>query len=111
MATEFIRPDAPRLTKIVEESMDGTYGSYDAMREGLKAALGIKPASPSREDFGYGADPSVPLPVSPIAASGAQPTCIRVFYPGGNDRFEVWGASEAELDQKESALRAMYPQR
>jgi hypothetical protein len=109
MAQDFVRPNNPGLTKIVEESLDGTYGSYDAMRDGLKAALGIKTTvDPTREDFGYGADPTAPQFAPQIAASGAQPTCVRVLYPGGNDRFEITGMSEAELDLKESALRAMY---
>jgi hypothetical protein len=112
MATEGARPNDPALTKIVEDALDGTYGAYDAMREGLKQALGMKPAEPTREDFGYGPGTSGAAPsVAQIAAPAAAPTCIRVIYPGGNDRFEITGTSEAELDQKEFALRAMYPQR
>jgi len=48
---------------------------------------------------------------SPPAAVGAEPvnqgptTHYRVFYPRDNDRFEVTGRSEAELDQKEDAIR------
>jgi hypothetical protein len=109
MATEGARPNDPALTKIVEDALDGTYDAYENMRAGLRQALGMKPAAPTREDFGYGADTSgAPLSVAQIAAPAAAPTCIRVIYPGGNDRFEITGTSEAELDQKESALRAMY---
>ena len=108
MSENFMRPNTPGLTKIVEDALDGGYGSYDAMREGLKQALGMKPADPTREDFGYGASPSEPLFAPQIAAASAAMTCIRIVYPGGNDRFEITGTSEAELDQKESALRALY---
>jgi hypothetical protein len=36
----------------------------------------------------------------------------RVIYPGGNDRYELFGDSEQELDTKEARLRSAYgPQR
>jgi hypothetical protein len=37
-----------------------------------------------------------------------EPTCCRVLYLHGNDRLEIYGLSENELDQKERQLRAMY---
>jgi hypothetical protein len=38
----------------------------------------------------------VPLSVSPASA----PICYRVIYPSGNDRYELTGASEEELNAK-----------
>jgi hypothetical protein len=55
-----------------------------------------------------------PESVAPPAVSSlpaARPTpepCFRVVYPHGNDRYEIYGATEEELNQKEAALRAMY---
>src|ERR1700749_3682391 len=34
--------------------------------------------------------------------------CMRLVYPSGNDRFELYADSEDDLDRKEAALRAMY---
>jgi hypothetical protein len=48
--------------------------------------------------------PAVPVP-APVQAPQ---THIRVVYPSGNNRFEVYGASEAELDEKERQIRAMF---
>jgi hypothetical protein len=31
---------------------------------------------------------------------------MRVVYPSGNNRFEIYGASEAELDAMEAKIRA-----
>ena len=50
-----------------------------------------------------------------VVGQNAQPVfernvgrCMRVIYPAGNDRFELYADSEEELDRKEAALRAMY---
>jgi hypothetical protein len=50
-----------------------------------------------------------------VVGQAAQPVfernvgrCMRVVYPSGNDRFELYADSEEDLDRKESALRAMY---
>jgi len=47
-------------------------------------------------------------PVTPAARPATEPTCYRVLYLHGNDRLEIYGLSENELDQKEAALRTMY---
>jgi hypothetical protein len=49
-----------------------------------------------------------PAPSLPAARPTAQPTCYRVIYPHGNDRYELSGATEQELDQKEARIRAMF---
>ena len=107
MSENFMRPNTPGLTKIVEDALDGGYGSYDAMREGLKQALGMKPADPTREDFGYGASPSASLSAPQIAAAPGEPLDIRVLYLHGNSRFEIVG-TQAQLDAQEAVLRALY---
>jgi hypothetical protein len=45
--------------------------------------------------------PAVALPANPA-------TCVRRIYPHQNDQYEIYGASEAELDEKERQIRAMY---
>jgi hypothetical protein len=55
-----------------------------------------------------GAPKAQPALSLPAARPAAQPTCYRVLYLHGNDRLEIYGLSESELDQKEAALRAMY---
>jgi hypothetical protein len=50
------------------------------------------------------ARPAVTMPVGPVP----EPTCYRILYLHGNDRLEIYGLSENELDQKERQLRAIY---
>jgi hypothetical protein len=54
-----------------------------------------------------GAPEAQPAPSLPAALPIAEP-CFRVVYPHRNDRYEIYGATEEELNQKEAALRAMY---
>jgi hypothetical protein len=92
-------PSNPRLDKIVLEETSGS----DASFERLKAALHAEVA-------GEGAPPQAPvLPaktVLPVAQSGG--THYRVIYPHQNDRYELTGFSEAELDEKERTIRAAF---
>lgn len=106
MAENFILKPNPTLDKVVRES-----ATFDEMKDSMHRSLGMVSEEETIVNSGYRAAPAdqtAPLPVPKVVASGAMPTCIRVIYPGGNDRFEICGMSEAELDQKESALRAMY---
>jgi hypothetical protein len=48
-------------------------------------------------------EPSRPAVSAP--AAHVAPTCVRVFYRD-NDRYEVYGTSDQELDQKEAAIRS-----
>jgi len=59
------------------------------------------------ERDGAAPDP-LAAPVMPGARPTAEPACFRVLYPHGNDRYEIYGVSEEELDRKEKHLRAMY---
>jgi hypothetical protein len=64
------------------------------------------------DDLNYRLNPdAVERPAAsslPAARPAQEPTCYRVLYLHGNDRLEIYGMSEAELDQKERQLRAMY---
>jgi hypothetical protein len=55
-----------------------------------------------------GALDAQPAPSLSAVRPAQEPTCFRVIYPHGNDRIELYGLSEHELDQRETALRAMY---
>ena len=106
MANSFFSEPNPNLDRVVRES-----DSFDAMKAALHQAQGMVSEEETIVNSGYRPTPTesvTPFSGPKIAASGAMPTCIRVIYPGGNDRFEICGMSEAELDQKEAALRAMY---
>jgi chorismate-pyruvate lyase len=56
--------------------------------------------------------PSAPAPVSPLPASNEMQRCsdtfIRGVYPSGNNKFEIYASSEAELDSIERQIRAMF---
>jgi hypothetical protein len=38
----------------------------------------------------------------------AEPTCVRTIYPHLNDRYEIFGSSEAELDERERQIRSLF---
>jgi len=52
--------------------------------------------------------PNAPGTPAVTAVAPAEPTCMRVVYSGGNNRHEIYGVSEGELDTKEAQLRAMF---
>jgi hypothetical protein len=109
MSENFTRPNSPALTKIVDDAAKGaTIGqNYQDMKDGLRAALGLPPSAES-SSFGFGLpDPPPSAACMPEQSAGPQ-NCVRVVYPHLNDRFEIYAASEEELDRKEAALRAMY---
>jgi len=104
--TEFLKSN-PALDKIVNASTN-----VEMMREALKRELantGIIARDP--ESLGYGIQRlpgQEPVPAPPAAAQPpAEPTCMRVVYVG-NNRFEMYGVSETELDEKERQIRAMF---
>jgi hypothetical protein len=107
--SEFLRPSAA-TDKIANESV-----SFEGLREAMKSELekqGVIVRGPL-EDGGWGAqlgpgyhaEPAVE--VSLPEASRPQ-NCVRVIYPHLNDRFEIFGASEQELDLKEAQIRSLY---
>jgi hypothetical protein len=107
MAKEFTIPSTPGLTKIVDATMTGKYGSYEEMKTALRNSLGM--ASPSTETMSMPPTQQTAqqaVSAMPDAAPG-EPHDIRVLYLHGNSRFEIEG-TQAQLDAQEAALRAMY---
>jgi hypothetical protein len=108
MSENFIRPTTDRTRAIVDKTLDGSYGSDFAMRQALRAALDIPDPTyetmsmpPANQEQQAAAS----LPVNPAAQ-----THMRVIYPAGNSRFELYGDSEESLDAQEQRIRSMYPQ-
>lgn len=54
-----------------------------------------------------GAPEAQPAPSLPVARP-QEPTFMRVVYPHGNVRAELYGVSEEDLDRQEAAIRAIY---
>ena len=112
MANNFILPPNPSLDRIVRESSTGE-GGFDAMKDALHKKLGLDTVEQTVIDSGYGrtaaAEPSrTPLPIVQHANPSAPPTHYRVIYPYSNSRFELVGMSEADLDEQEAKIRALY---
>jgi hypothetical protein len=81
---------------------------FERMKSELHGALGMIVPEPSANEILYGGRQSVSQP-APLASDPSVPqNCVRVVYPHLNDRIEIYGATEEELDRKEAALRAMY---
>lgn len=109
--SEFMRPPAGLEAEIA------ACNSPEMIREIVKRSL-AKAGVISRESSGeygvqYLGQPAPATEVALPAASEPAPraTCVRVIYPGGNDRYEIFGVSEADLDLKEQRIRAAYEQR
>jgi hypothetical protein len=117
-AQDFTRSASSALTESIANS-----SSAEEIRELCKSAL-VKDGVIVRErGSGYDdvltkeAENAVPANPSSAPAAAASSTtgavsyrdvAFRVIYPGGNDRYELAGASEEELDLKEAKIRAMY---
>jgi hypothetical protein len=109
MASDFISKNTPSLDKLVQAAttQDEFIGdAYERMKAELRGAMGIIPPSSENEVL-YGRSS---MPAQPVTASdpSVPQHCVRVVYPHLNDRFEIYGATEADLDVKEAALRALY---
>jgi hypothetical protein len=83
--------------KTIDDIVQGVTGpeGFERMREGIKEALAANPLA-------------APAPRPVLSAPEARPTHLRVVYPHGNDRVELYGSSEQELDAREAALRGLY---
>jgi hypothetical protein len=87
--SEFLRSN-PRLDKIVTDSTN-----FEEMRARMKAEIAGQPI----------VEPAPEAP-APAATVNTCHTHSRIIYPHGNDRFELTGFSDAELDDKERRIRA-----
>src|ERR1700682_2911213 len=107
MSDIFLRSDAA-LDAAISECTDP-----ERIRELTKAHLAATGIS-SRErgnDWGarvIGSQPSESAPAVALPANVLQDACVRTIYPSGNNRFEIYGASEQELDEKERQIRSMF---
>jgi hypothetical protein len=111
MSENFIRPTSDATRKIVQDSthQDEFIGdAYERMKSELRASMGmLSPQAAAEAASGAAAiAPVVPLPVQ----RAAEPTHMRVIYPSGNSRFEIYGTSDADLDVQEERIRGIYQQ-
>ena len=71
-----------------------------------------KSGTPQWDNRGTYWPQTLPEAKAPVQESAAEPSgtgkCVRVFYPGGNAKFEIYGASESELDAQEQKIRSLY---
>jgi hypothetical protein len=105
MSENFIKtPSSPALTKLVTETLDGSTGGYESMKEQLRQALSLP--NPNTETAAL-PPTSTTQQEAPLSApsSGSH---IRVVYPSGNSRFEIYSDSEQGLDLQEQRIRALY---
>jgi hypothetical protein len=106
MSENFIKtPSSPALTKIVDATLSGRAGSYEEMKEQLRQALSMP--NPNTATLSMPPTPTTAQQVAPLSApsSGSH---IRVIYPSGNSRFEIYSDSEEGLDLQEQRIRALY---
>jgi hypothetical protein len=105
MATPFTAQNTPALTKIVETALDGSYGAFEAMRNGLKKSLGMPSQSEEMAQLPpAGTVQELSLPAAEVHQG--QPTFEEIIYPSGNDRYVISGYSQAEVDQKIARIKA-----
>jgi hypothetical protein len=107
--SEFMKSNS-RIDEAILKAKDAS-----ELREILDHVLGQQGVSTRGQSgvFDRTADAEVPsaseTSPSPSFVAGGQGRLVRMFYPYGNARFEIYGATEGELDSQESAIRAMYP--
>jgi hypothetical protein len=93
-----------RIDEAVQSATD-----HASLRENMLLALeqsgSVVRPDPFNVRLAHGQQPDQPAVVTPV--SPAQETHSRIFYPRGNDRFEIWGGSEEELNAKEAKIRGM----
>jgi hypothetical protein len=81
------------------KSLEQAIADADTTRGGYNFVEAVKAAARA------GCQSEAPLSA---AAAAAPDKYSRVVYPFKNERYEIFGASEKELDAKEQALRARY---
>jgi len=102
---DFTIPADGTMTDIVRNAR-----TFEQMRSGLRAHLGIE----SETDALYAkhpepvAEPTREEVTSSLTARAASDTAFRIVYPHQNDRFEIWGSSQKDLDEKEQRIKSLY---
>jgi hypothetical protein len=89
-------PSNKTIDDIVEAVNDPA--GFERMREALKAHL----AGTTEQ--------AAPAPRPVLSVNQSPPTDMRVFYVG-NSRFEIYGTSQANLNEQELQIRALYSSR
>jgi len=111
MSRDFLGKSNPALDAAIASATDP-----ERIRELVKSNLASAGIISRERGNDYGArvtgsrQAEQPATEVSLPASPAQETCVRVVYPHGNDRFEIFASSEAELDMKEAAIRAIFGQ-
>lgn len=96
------QPDAELARKI------NACDNYEKLRMVLKDSLVEKGVLARTVDGNYVPQENIVVAPPQPAPSAAAATHFRWVYPHGNDRFEIFGSSEQELNEKEAAIRALY---
>jgi hypothetical protein len=107
MSESFISKNTPSLDKIVNDATtqgEDIGAAFERMKAELRGAMGMT-APPSENEVLYGRSTLPAQTPLPVQSSGSH---IRVVYPSGNSRFEIYGDSEESLDLQEARIRAMY---
>jgi hypothetical protein len=112
MAKDFIAAGSRKLDELVAKATsqdESISDAFERMKTELHGALGWTVTPPSVNEVLYGRSSMPAAPPALIAEDPSVPQhCVRVVYPHLNDRIEIYGSTEEELDRKEAALRAMY---
>ena len=111
MAKDFIT-QGHNLDRLVEKATtqdEDINQAFERMKTELHGALGMIVPEPSANEILYGrqARPGSAGSDSPVVTTGP---FVRVVYPAGNSRFEIYSDSEAGLDAQEARIRSLYPQ-
>src|SRR6266566_4269607 len=102
--SDFMRSNS-KIEQAVIDATTGQDAGYEHMRSALRNALqadGVIVRDRYSEFGVHVVRPSETPKVAALPANPAMDTYMRVVYPAGNNRFEIYGASEAELDAKEA---------
>jgi hypothetical protein len=107
--SEFLKSNK-QLDEIISSATN-----FESLREVMKSQLqkdGVIARDAESLEYGSrllpGSQRTEPTSSVPLPASPAPATCVRVVYPHLNERYEIHGASEAELDAREAKIRAMF---
>jgi hypothetical protein len=109
--SEFLKSN-PKLDEVI-----GSATTVAELRETMLTELAAQGVvSRDRTDqFDIRVLPQAPQPPTPdvsLPANNEMQRCsdvfIRVVYPSGNNKFEIYASSEVELDERERQIRAMF---
>jgi hypothetical protein len=104
--SEFMK-SSPRIDALVNSAT-----SFESLREQVRLELertgvvALDPNDPYNAKLIRKPEMDAPAVVVAEPVNQGPTTHFRVIYPFQNDRYELTGHSEAELDQKEAAIRS-----